>query len=218
MQFVPELFHICIFLPISAGVGDDQILLPSGQAVIHLLARHDSLLPVIKTVTNLGTARDGIVSEMVDASLPSLGPDSGIQTSYSPVEPPEKQASPCQEQWGNANNSLEGVCEEGRRASGPKEGLTPSAAGPGKCFGLEQRPVLKPPELKKQISRFFGSSAVLEPGVLFVVGSALSLAGCPPWHARFSEIYFLGPFCRVTKKCFESALGRFMQTNQRFGA
>ena len=71
--------------------------------------------------------------------------------------------------------------------------------------------------LRNEITAVFGDAAVLEPDIICVTGPVFSLAFCPPWHSRFSEIYYLGPLNTLRFSHFSATLGRFWQTHQRFG-
>lgn len=73
-------------------------------------------------------------------------------------------------------------------------------------------------DLKKEIAASFSAAAILEPDVVLVAGPVFSLSQSPPWHSRFSEIYYLGPLPNLRFDTFCKTLGRFWKTNQRFGA
>ncbi|GMH32685.1 hypothetical protein BSKO_00519 [Bryopsis sp. KO-2023] len=77
---------------------------------------------------------------------------------------------------------------------------------------------LSPGQLKDLICELLGKSAVLEPDIVLVVGKVFTLAGCPPWHARFSEIYHLGVLESATRHEFDKAMTSYWKTYQRFGS
>lgn len=73
-------------------------------------------------------------------------------------------------------------------------------------------------ELNMKISEQFGDAAIKEPNAVLVIGPVFTLAGCPPFHARFAEIYHFGLLQDLTSQIFISVLGKYWKTNQRFGA
>jgi len=199
---------------------DMQQQLLEGHLVLHMLSRHDSLLPVLKAVTNLESATDEAQLLHDGANKMELDQQAKVQNRCQLLpasSPGEVLLQPLPPQalgvFVDPNENVN--CPQ----SGSRIGQTGTAKveDPIKCTALEQRPKLMPPQLRSQISRAVGESAILEPEIMFVVGGALTLAGCPPWHARFSEIYYLGAAAKVTKRGFKRALNRFMGTKQRFG-
>lgn len=73
-------------------------------------------------------------------------------------------------------------------------------------------------ELNLKISKQFGDAATKEPNAVLVIGPVFTLSGCPPFHARFAEIYHLGLLQNLTSHTFISVLGKYWKTDQRFGA
>lgn len=72
-------------------------------------------------------------------------------------------------------------------------------------------------DLKRSISDKFGKRAMFEPDVVLVTGPVFSLSYSPPWHARFGEIYDLGPLKELKFRRFCNLLEKYWKTNQRFG-
>ena len=63
-----------------------------------------------------------------------------------------------------------------------------------------------------------GPAALAEPGVALVYGSAFTLAGYPPWALRSAEIYSMGRLGAADGRGVATALARYGETHQRFGA
>eukprot|EP00803_Ostreobium_quekettii_P000086 evm.model.scf_328.10 EVM.evm.TU.scf_328.10 scf_328:80303-80863(+) len=185
-----------------------------------MLSRHDSLLPVLKAVTNLESFTNGAQPQHLGANNMEVDQPAEARNGYQlrPASiPGEVLLEPLQPQtlglFADSKESLN-CCQSGSCIG--QTGST-KVEDPIKCTKLEQRPKLQPRQLRSQMAQAVGESAILEPEIMFVVGDALSLAGCPPWHARFSEIYHLGAAAKITQRGFQRALDRFMGTEQRFG-
>eukprot|EP00210_Caulerpa_lentillifera_P000823 g796.t1 len=71
--------------------------------------------------------------------------------------------------------------------------------------------------LYEKIADQFGEAATKEPNAIVVIGPVFTLAGCPPFHARLAEIYYLGLLQDLTFDIFCSSLKKYWNTRQRFG-
>lgn len=71
--------------------------------------------------------------------------------------------------------------------------------------------------LKKQIAAAYGAPAILEPEIVFILGEVFSPAGCPPWHLKSSEIYYLGNLESLVMERLISVWEKYYSTVQRFG-
>lgn len=71
--------------------------------------------------------------------------------------------------------------------------------------------------LRDQIANLYGEPGILEPEIVLVVGEVFSLAGCPPWHLKSSEIYYLGCLESLVLERLTTLWERYCGTVQRYG-
>ncbi|CAD7699833.1 unnamed protein product [Ostreobium quekettii] len=194
-----------------------QHVIPQDHLVLHILSRQDSVAPVLKAVMHSRSASEDAPPLCDSADSLELPHRAEASIGY------------CLHVRADSNNALLQQPQDRSMGSGHTEDAaalpsqvcleetSPKTVQHSNSSTNAPRSALKPHLLRSQIQETVCESAVLEPEIMFVVGGALSLSGCPPWHARFSEIYYLGALTGITKKNFESALSRYMGTEQRFG-
>lgn len=72
-------------------------------------------------------------------------------------------------------------------------------------------------QLRELIAANSGEPSILEPDIVLVVGPLFTLAGCPPWHLKESEIFYVGLMECVSTNTLDSVLARYQSTVPRFG-
>lgn len=72
-------------------------------------------------------------------------------------------------------------------------------------------------QLKDLIAAASGEDSILEPDIVLVVGPLFTLAGCPPWHLKESEIYHVGLMEGISSQTLDKFLARYQSTMPRFG-
>ena len=104
-----------------------------------------------------------------------------------------------------------------KASSIPKEGAIGEVGqGRGHAATLEAA-VAASSDVKARLVAASGVLAGVEPDLVVVFGSALTIAGFPPWAVRTAELFEVGPLGAVTAGKMDAVLRKFLGIRQRYG-